>query len=899
MRRLGAQVTAVPGSPEALLVICASGAALLHVSRTGASSASAPLRPTEAASASAAAALPGRAPSPPPADADMVVDSRGGADDDDGAAAMSGGGDKVPEESGCTMSVSMSARDAGGHGAAAEGGPTEEMADGERGGGVGAAEADGGDGDGDDDVAMASDDSPTLLELHAVSAFAALPSPPAAVAWCPQPGAGAAAAQQQQRHRSAARLYIATFSQPDDLLALDVSAETSSLAVARIRAAESTSGGDAGDAGCDGSSWPAPSGRDERRSFAEAAAIHPAPPAPPPGGAAAAAALVGLRQALRGVASALGCLPGSQLAVFRAHGDGVVLQITEQTPESPGAPASLAAAALGEPVLNCAPLLCAARGGGGAVVAATAGRDGGGALRVLSRGLNAPTLLVTPPTFPAATGVWALSPDSPSAAAGGAAAPEPAPTPAAGVPHSLLVLSFVSGTRALALGADDWEDVSESSGLDTDESTLAAGVVWADGCPVPLIAQVLTDGVRFAAYPSADTPTSDAGATQTPPLAFWRPPPPPAGLTSPGRGAGQGEVITVAAVCPQGVLVALAHARTLVLLRPITSAAHRGAAPPGSLLPGIAVMEVASFQPHAEISCLGVDGETWDGEPVCVAGTHRPSVEVLSLAPGRELRHVATCPLGPGGSAGEADSTGAVAGASGGWVPESCFATAWGGAATAAAASASAHAQDEGGLAWGRAGAAGQAPPPAQAQKRLFGSDASPSYGAAAGGRRPLILVGMRAGDLLEIPCDDAASAPAAEAPFRQTSPTGVPILQRLAPPGSPQPGTPGPSAQQQQQQPAVLSVRRARKLGESAARIVALGQGGRGPVAVLSDRPWLFQATPGLQGLAGAPVAAPHARHGVALRVPGSPPGVLLVENERLRRERDAPGVSLFTVHL
>lgn len=262
---------------------------------------------------------------------------------------------------------------------------------------------------------------------------------------------------------------------------------------------------------------------------------------------------------------------------------------------------------------------------------------------------------------------------------------------------------------------------------------------------------------------------------------------------------------------------------------------------------------------------------------------------MLSLAPGRELSHLATCPLSSPGEPGSDSLSGASR------VPESCFATAWGPAGPGAG-------------------------------PQLVESSPLLRRG------RPLILVGMRAGELLEIDCDGTRNAGAANASASAAasggtgSGSGAPADTAEAwrrasadcprapvPPGtvsaahwaaeessggefaSTPPRRGGWSAQSPRAAsiragglhpaPAVLAVRRARHLGEAPARIVPLTKDGLGPVAVLSDRPWLFQAASGVQSLSGAPVAAPHARHGVALRVPGAPPGFLMVEADRLRR--------------
>ena len=262
-------------------------------------------------------------------------------------------------------------------------------------------------------------------------------------------------------------------------------------------------------------------------------------------------------------------------------------------------------------------------------------------LRILRHGRSARTLFLSPPVFPTVTGVWGL------------------PGPGKETGHALLVVSFVSGTRVLWVAGDDWTDVTEGSGIIATRSTLAAGVLFHAGwcflvqaslgtpraarvacSQTPMCAQVHESGVSVSS-PSCFGPQASSALLE---CAYWEPPLLPPGLASPGKkGTGSRDTISVAAVCPTGVVLSLARLRVLLLLRLATPA---GAAPTSALPRGSLLLEcAASIDLSAELSCVSIEEHDWDGAPVCVAGTYAPSVVVFSMSPGSELHPLASYAL--------------------------------------------------------------------------------------------------------------------------------------------------------------------------------------------------------------------------------------------------------------
>ncbi len=217
-----------------------------------------------------------------------------------------------------------------------------------------------------------------------------------------------------------------------------------------------------------------------------------------------------------------------------------------------------------------------------------------GALRCVHGGVPSQQLLASAEHFAGVIGIWPLRHSSDAAG-----------------PHALLVLSFVTATRVLAMAPGAWDDVSDASGFNAIERTLVAGTM-----PSGALVQVCPAGVHAIV---------DGAVVCT-----WAPP--------------TQDTISVAATGHGIVVLGLAHSHTLTALR---------------LLKG-AWQAVAVASLHAEPSCIHIappgaavllcaSGAAADAAmraPVAVVGTYAPGVSLLALAPGAELTPLADTRVG-------------------------------------------------------------------------------------------------------------------------------------------------------------------------------------------------------------------------------------------------------------
>lgn len=231
-----------------------------------------------------------------------------------------------------------------------------------------------------------------------------------------------------------------------------------------------------------------------------------------------------------------------------------------------------------------------------------------GSLRVLRNGVNVEKLLRTEAIYQGVTGLWTLRMKITDAY------------------HSFLVLSFVEETRILSVGIS-FNDISDAVGFQPDVCTLACGLV-ADG----LLVQIHSKGVKLC------LPTVYAhpeGAPLTSPVCTnWYP----------------DVTISVGAVGHNAVVVATSNPCCLYVLGVRSSSSYQ-----------YELYETQHVQLQFEVSCISIPQEDWrpnnvtlsggEGDDFCynplakdnirkfaVIGTHKPSVEIISVEPGEALR---------------------------------------------------------------------------------------------------------------------------------------------------------------------------------------------------------------------------------------------------------------------
>lgn len=231
-----------------------------------------------------------------------------------------------------------------------------------------------------------------------------------------------------------------------------------------------------------------------------------------------------------------------------------------------------------------------------------------GSLRVLRNGVNVDRLLKTEAIYQGVTGLWTLRMKATDAY------------------HSFLVLSFVEETRILSVGLS-FNDITDAVGFQPDVCTLACGLV-ADN----LLVQIYSKGVKVC------LPTVYAhpeGAPLTSPICTdWYP-----AIT-----------ISVGAVGHNIVVVATSNPCCLYVLGVRSSSSYQ-----------YELYATHHVQLQYEVSCISIPQEDCihdnvsfscgEGDDICknpppkvnvckfaVIGTHRPSVEIISLEPGEALR---------------------------------------------------------------------------------------------------------------------------------------------------------------------------------------------------------------------------------------------------------------------
>ena len=231
-----------------------------------------------------------------------------------------------------------------------------------------------------------------------------------------------------------------------------------------------------------------------------------------------------------------------------------------------------------------------------------------GSLRVLRNGVNVEKLLRTEAIYQGVTGLWTLRMKTNDAY------------------HSFLVLSFVEETRIQSVGLS-FNDISDAVGFQPDVCTLACGLV-ADG----LLVQIHSKGVKLC------LPTVYAhpeGAPLTSPICTnWYP-----DIT-----------ISVGAVGHNIVVVATSNPCCLYVLGLRSSSPYQ-----------YELYETQHVQLQYEVSCISIpqeelrpDNVTLSGgerdnfsnnpsadvnvRKFAVIGTHKPSVEIISVEPGEALR---------------------------------------------------------------------------------------------------------------------------------------------------------------------------------------------------------------------------------------------------------------------
>jgi splicing factor 3B subunit 3 len=234
-----------------------------------------------------------------------------------------------------------------------------------------------------------------------------------------------------------------------------------------------------------------------------------------------------------------------------------------------------------------------------------------GSLRVIRNGVNVEKLLRTEPIYQGVTGLWTLR------------------MKRTDTYHSFLILAFVEETRVLSVGLS-FNDISDAVGFQPDVCTLACGLI-ADG----LLVQIHSKGVKLC------LPTSYAhpeGAPLTSPVSVdWYP----------------DVTISVGAVGHNIVAVATSNPCCLYILRVRSLSPFQ-----------YELYETQHVQLQYEVSCISIPEEDLrlrtvssavgggdvrkrkgnnlaakvDVRMFAVIGTHKPSVEVVSLEPEEAFR---------------------------------------------------------------------------------------------------------------------------------------------------------------------------------------------------------------------------------------------------------------------
>ncbi|KAM0907248.1 hypothetical protein ACQ4PT_016249 [Festuca glaucescens] len=234
-----------------------------------------------------------------------------------------------------------------------------------------------------------------------------------------------------------------------------------------------------------------------------------------------------------------------------------------------------------------------------------------GSLRVIRNGINVEKLLRTEPIYQGVTGLWTLR------------------MKRTDTYHSFVILAFVEETRVLSVGLS-FNDISDAVGFQPDVCTLACGLI-ADG----LLVQIHSKGVKLC------LPTTYAHPEGAP-------------LTSPVSVVWYPDVtISVGAVGQNMVAVATSNPCCLYILRVRSLSSFQ-----------YELYETQHVQLQYEVSCISIPEEDSklrtvssavgggdvrkrkgnnlaakvDVRMFAVIGTHKPSVEVVSLEPEEAFR---------------------------------------------------------------------------------------------------------------------------------------------------------------------------------------------------------------------------------------------------------------------
>ncbi|KAL6594944.1 hypothetical protein ACP70R_048047 [Stipagrostis hirtigluma subsp. patula] len=226
-----------------------------------------------------------------------------------------------------------------------------------------------------------------------------------------------------------------------------------------------------------------------------------------------------------------------------------------------------------------------------------------GSLRVLRNGVNVEKLLRTEAIYQGVTGLWTMKMKITDAY------------------HSFLVLSFVEETRTLSVGLS-FNDISDAVGFQPNVCTLACGLV-ADG----LLVQIHSRGVKLCLPTIYAHP--EGAPLASPVCTDWYP----------------DVTISVGAVGHNIIIVATSNPCCLYILGVKSSPSFH-----------YELYETQHVQLQCEISCISIPQEDWGPEIVgsncvkggrkfAVIGTHKPSVEVISLEPGESFRLLTIGPI--------------------------------------------------------------------------------------------------------------------------------------------------------------------------------------------------------------------------------------------------------------
>ncbi|KAI4319577.1 hypothetical protein MLD38_033162 [Melastoma candidum] len=236
-----------------------------------------------------------------------------------------------------------------------------------------------------------------------------------------------------------------------------------------------------------------------------------------------------------------------------------------------------------------------------------------GSLRIVRSGISVEKLLKTAPTYQGVTSTWTMKMKVTDSY------------------DSFLGLSFVEETRVLSVGLS-FTDVTDSIGFQPDVCTLASGLVG-DG----LLIQIHRSAVRLCLPTKAAH--SDGIPLSSPVCVSWAP-------SSVG--------ISMGAVGHHFIVVSTSNPCFLVVLgiRTLSTFEHE-------------IYEVQHLILHNEVSCISIPYDCFEQKghspmngrggrhsaPIpagvqigrtFVVGTHRPSVEVVSLIPDQGLRIIAS-----------------------------------------------------------------------------------------------------------------------------------------------------------------------------------------------------------------------------------------------------------------